>query len=314
MRLRVGLPNARPSKAATSPETVSASRVLATSICSLGALVLGATALVLAAVMGQLGIEVGIHGKPWTIWFSAGGVVVALVGLVFGSQNALSTSRAWLLPGGILSGLVLALALFAPGILNDYWAMNAAVPMPDENKQARVNRFRPQDASTLLAPEEWVEAEKEALRLDDLHLTINSVKIGPLANKGPTPYLQIHFRTAKIGPHRPGVRYESFSTDKHLPVLTDSTGRSYPFVEQRTRKMGVGSIYFEVTPPRVDELNFPRGLDRLLVFEAPSPGFGVLKLQVPASVWGRKGVCKLQFKEESLKDNSWEAPLPDPKK
>ena len=134
-----------------------------------------------------------------------------------------------------------------------------------------------------MADEDWVEAATEGVRQDDLFIQVPSVKAGPLPDKGTTSYLLVNVRLDQFRSGRTNA-FERFARDKHEPKLTDAAGRSYAFFGDRTRKSAT---------------KFDRWLvvDQLLVFELPEPRPELLKLELPASAWGRAGVCRFRIAE-----------------
>src|SRR3954451_18487241 len=64
--------------------------------------------------------------RSLTIALAGLGVIAAALGLPGLSGRR---DRPWLIVGGLLGGAVVLLALFAPSVLNTYWAMD--VPMPE---------------------------------------------------------------------------------------------------------------------------------------------------------------------------------------
>jgi len=104
----------------------------------------------------------------------------------------------------------------------------------------------------------------------------------------------VHLRLANCK-HERTIPVEGFGSDTHRPVLTDETGRSYTFLEQRPRKPAKGDPVFEASGPRAAKLSSLARQDYLLVFSPAPSKFEVLKLELPASAWGRDGVCKLRI-------------------
>ena len=151
--------------------------------------------------------------------------------------------------------------------------------------------------ATPLSANDWANAVTDVIRQDDVRISILSVAVGQLPNKGMTPFVLIRFRLTNEGNERT-IPFEGFSVENHLPTLTDETGRKYAFVEQRPRKPAAGPPIYEVAPAKVVDLKPGAYLDTLLVFDSPGPGFEALKLEIPTSAWGRKGVCKFRIPEQ----------------
>jgi putative heme-binding domain-containing protein len=189
----------------------------------------------------------------------------------------------WLGLGGAMSGLVLCLVLFAPGLLNKYWVIDVAVPEDDPNRLVGVPLDEPMGQSRPLAAGERVDAAKEGIRQDDLFIRLDSVTAGRLPERGVATYLLINFRLTQIRWDRINA-FQGFAGDRHRPLLTDNLGRSYAFLSHRPRK------------PFTTKFDMPLNADHMLAFELPTADFESLKieslnLEVPAAAWGRQGVC-----------------------
>jgi hypothetical protein len=260
---------------------------------------------VLAAILGGLGLLLAplIGDRTLTLTLARLGVGAALLGVLVRWWLRRPQDRLWPILGGGVSAAVLLLTLAAPGLLTSWWEIDRPFPLNDPNPMTRVPRDNQSAPPEPLGSDEWVDGIKEAIRQDDLLITAFATRVGPLWDRGHESYLQVHLRFANVGFVRV-VTFEGFSNDRHRPVLTDDSGHSYRLLEQRTRKRHASGLVFEQTPPRDLELLAPRYLDYLLVFEPPAAGFRPLKLEVPASAWGRRGSCKLTIShlfEPSLK-------------
>ena len=189
-----------------------------------------------------------------------------------------------------MSGLVLCLAIFSPGLLNNRWALDFAVPKPNQDEQVVIPRDQPRDPGKVLTTEDWVDAATEAIRQDDMLLRVESVQVGSFADKGPTAYVLVHLQFANIGSGT--ITFHGFDRDKHLPVLSDTLGSSYAFAEQRQRVPASGEPLF--APPKQGgmTLSATKAQGYQLVFESPPSGFKSLKLELPATAWGRDGEYK----------------------
>jgi hypothetical protein len=145
-----------------------------------------------------------------------------------------------------------------------------------------------------LSEEDWVDAVREAIRQADVFIRVESIQIDHLADKGENKYLLVYLRLANSG-HERTIAVAGFSRETHQPVLTDGSGRHYAFLEERLRKRrGRGPIVFDVVGPQAREMPATGFLDQLLVFAAPQGKAEALNLELPASAWGRTGVCKFR--------------------
>jgi hypothetical protein len=270
---------------------------------SLAAFGFGVVALLLASLLGVRILTIGLSG---------GGIVMAVLGFWTNLQKGPARDRVTLALGGTISGGVLILALFVPGVINSRWARDFSVPAGDPNKLVQVPRDQPRLEGKPLSPDDWVDAVQDAIRQDDVFIRLESVQIDQLADKGENKYLQVHLRLGNSG-HERTIVVTGFSPDKDQPVLTDESGKPYPFLEQRLRKRprgGRGPLVFDLTGPQEKEVAATGYLDVLLVFEAPAATVAALNLEVPAAAWGRTGVCKFRFPEsfkvEVKKGKSWQ--------
>jgi hypothetical protein len=257
---------------------------------------LGTLALLVASLVGWRMVTIGL---------SALGVVAIVAGIP-GILSTRRTNGPWrmdrvsLAVGGSVSGVVLLLALFAPKLLNSRWGRDLAVPPSEPNKLVRVLRNKPQDEGDLLADKDWVDARKEAIRQDEVLVRVESFQVDRRAAGGDNTQILVHLRVANAGHGKP-ITFTGFSEERKRPVLKDDSGHGYPFVEQRRRKPGKGPPVFEaVTGPMLVDVKAGRWQDELLVFEAPAALAGAgnpafWKLEIPASAWGREGVCQFRI-------------------
>jgi hypothetical protein len=269
----------------------------------LAAFTLATVGLLSASVPG-----VRIH----TLVLAATGLVVALLGIPATQGERRTKDRVWLTLGGSLSGWILLMALFTPGLLNNRWALDVAVPRADPDKQVAVPRDQLKDQGRPVTADDGADAATELVRQHDLLVSVEAVKAGRLPDKGKASFLLVQFRLANIGQET--ITFQGFDRANHQPVLTDSAGRTFVFLEQRQRQQAKGAAVFATTNSGAVPLAALNRQDCLLVFEAPSAGFKTLKLEVPAkldlpaSAWGRNGM--VHFRIAGL----FEAGLPNSKK
>jgi hypothetical protein len=250
---------------------------------------------VAAATLAGLGLlQASLVGVRWlTTLLAVLGIAAVVLGIVFTRRNMKTKDRTWLTLGGALSGVVLLVVHYSPGTLNLRWGMDFPVAQNDPNKMERISREHPELEGKPLSAEDWVDASTEAIRQDDVGIRVESVSAGELPEVGPKSYLQVHLRLLNFGQNRL-IKVEGFDTDRNKPLLTDDSGRSYPLLEVWPRKGSKAPPVFEKSAPQTG-LSPGRRLDRLLIFQLPAAGVGALKLEVPASAWGRKGSCKMRL-------------------
>lgn len=245
---------------------------------------------VLALLQGSL------VGLRWlTIVLAALSLIAALFGLPGRSSRR---DRPWLIVGGLLGASLVALGFLAPGILNSYWALDVPVPESDPNQFEVTPRDQPRGKGKLLAADNWVDADKDAIRQDDILIWLDSVVVGRLPEKAGSPHLLVNIKVGQIRRERQIA--VAAMTGERSPVLTDDAGRACVLVDQRPRQL----FHTDFDPCFVDQI---------LVFEAPATVLQLppatveeselqtdLKLEVRASAWGRQGVCR--FRISSITD------------
>jgi len=255
-----------------------------------GAAVLVGLAFFFAAVLAQKFITIGLL---------AVGMMLTVLGVRATRENRTTSDIAWLVTGGGLCGLGLLLTLVAPALLNPFWAIDLSIPKADPDSQVRVPRGDPRGQGRPVSTHDWTDVTTEVIRQNDVVVRVESVKAGPLPGKGDRSYVKIHLRLANVGYER-YIPFDGFAREKHAPVLTDDSGRTYAFREQRWRNHAPGpkgraaaEPVFEAAPERLVYVTPNRNVDRLLVFEG-SPG-KALKLELPAAAWGRRGTFKFRI-------------------
>jgi hypothetical protein len=256
---------------------------LRVNVWGLAGSVLGALAVITASVVGVWAL---------TVLLAVLGLAAVAWGWVATREERHTRDRVWLSLGGVLSGGVLLLALACSGLLNPRWPADVAVAASDPNKLELADRGNP-DVRQPLGDGEWADAATQAIRQDDVLVRLESAQAGPVSGRGSTSYLLIHFRLANIG-RTQDIPFEGFSKHTHAPVLKDGAGRSFAFLEQRPRLVARGDPVFGEPGPQSLSVTATVKAESLLVFELPSPGPWFL--EVPASAWGRDGMCRLRIK------------------
>jgi hypothetical protein len=221
------------------------------------------------------------------------GLGVALSGVAVAKEKQPVKDRVWVILGGGMSALILCLALFLPGVLNNYWAINVAVAQPDVDQRLAVPREDPRGDGTPVETDTGVNAAAEAIRHDELLVSVESARASSLPDKGPTSYALVHLEFANVGGGL--IAFKGFDKSNHQPVLSDTSGHAYAFVEQRQRLRARGAPVFDAPKAGGTELSATSSQGYLLVFELPSGGLNSLKLEIPASAWGRQGVYQFQI-------------------
>ena len=186
---------------------------------------------------------------------------------------------------------VAALALAVLGFLFAYLVCGGfrttsrdyPIPEDDPNRLVLVSVDRPMEPGKPVADGAWADPATEGIRQDDLLICVDAVKAGRLPEKGASTYLLVNMRLTQIRHERKNT-FQGFANDKHRPVLTDPSGRSYAFLGHRSRK------------PFPSKFEISLHVDHWLIFELPPATTDSLKLELPASAWGRQGVCRFHIK------------------
>jgi hypothetical protein len=118
--------------------------------------------------------------------------------------------------------------------------------------------------------------------------------MGEVEGRGAKRFLLLRVRVSSVG-YEGALTFEGFGADKHRPTLRGAAGESYAFREQRPRKVPAGGIVFLAATPQPVVIQPTRFLEYQLVFEPPPTNFSPLILELPASAWGRNGVCKYRI-------------------
>jgi hypothetical protein len=254
----------------------------------------GSAAFVVAALALMQG-AVPVLGLWWlTVGLGVVGVLLVAQGIWTTRAACRTKDRVWFVLGGGLSAAALLVALVAPGLLNNRWAIDVAVPQSDPDAMVLVRRDQPLEEGKRLSAEDWADAVTEGIRQEEIFVRVESVKNGALPGKASGSGLLVHLRLANCK-HERTITIEHFNADQHKPVLTDDAGRSYAFVEARPRKVAKGEAVFAPAKAPTIDLEPLGRQEYLLVFASPPSKFEALKLEVPASAWGRKGTCKLRI-------------------
>jgi hypothetical protein len=280
----VSTSEAAPVQSAPSPEAPA--RAFAINPWGLAGFSLAAAALLL--------VSLG-HWRFLAIVLAIVGVLAVVLGVVANLDQRPSARRGlWLGLGGAVSGIALVLVMFFPQLLNAYWGIDFGVPQANPNQQVLVPRH-PGKEEKPLADGEWADAVAEAVRQDDVLVRLESVQSAEeVGAKPPKKNLLVHLQLVHLG-HERKIKFAGFSSDGSQPVLTDASGDSYSFREERLRKPAKGAAVFEAGYRPKTLYLLPTGhLDVLLMFEAPL-SFEALYLEVPASAWGRSGTCRFRI-------------------
>jgi hypothetical protein len=188
----------------------------------------------------------------------------------------------------VLSGVVVVLATFFPGVLGPVYQA-ARAPVIEDPMAIRVVPLAGSPGSMLPATSQWVDAKRSALRQGILQVQVLSAAVRSIkpATGKKTPSkaaLYVSFRSQQpeaAGEFATRQPTPSPRFDTASPRLTDKSGKVYALQEVQ-----------EVTAAKSDRKMpmFPAAVrEHVFVFEAPPPGQEYLRLQVPAEAWGGVG-------------------------
>jgi len=226
-----------------------------------------------------------------TIPLASVAVFVIVLGCLVGMGEHRLEDMAWLSLGGMVSAGVLGVALLQPRWLNSGWDMNAAVPQADPNQQLLVspdNRV----VKKSLTESDWVDAGSGSIRMGDLHVRIENIKVDvPVQTTGTAASpasrrLLITITLANTG-HVRTFSYAGQWTGKNMPALRDNQGRFY-LLREGTGKAHVGQIVRAVLRPVTH-------MEDVLAFDLPGPDIEYLELEIPAAAWMGQGMCRFRI-------------------
>lgn len=241
---------------------------------------------VLALLLASLTLQ-----RSLTITLAGLGVIAAALGLPGLSSRR---DRPWLIVGGFVGGAVVLLGSFAPWVLNTYWALDLPVHEPDPHPLVVTPRTDVRAKGRPLTPDTWADADTEAIRQDDLLIWVHSVVAGRLPDKPAKPYLIINFKMSQLRTDRDIA--VSALTGKRSPVLTDAAGANWTLVEQRPRRAVITPFDSYVLIDQILIYELPPAVLQLPASKAEGSELPAdLKLEVPASAWGRNGVCRFHI-------------------
>jgi putative heme-binding domain-containing protein len=220
-------------------------------------------------------------GIRWlTIALTILGLIAGLLGILGYRGRNNRPSRISSTAGTLLNASVLLLTLLAPTLLNPFWIAHSA--SVDLNALVVVSRTKSRDPGKPLTADEWVNSVQDGIRQGDLFIQLQSVKSDRLPDRGTGTFLLVNLRIDQLHDGQ-AIRTERFGKGGHEPKLTDDTGREYAFLGDRARRL----------PSKFDRLFM---LDQFLVFELPGK-VQYLNLTLPASAWGRTGLCRFRIPE-----------------
>jgi hypothetical protein len=245
--------------------------------------------------------------------FLAGGLLstglatmaLGLFGLLLG---VLGLFFAWLIPtrrvlpaAGIAVSLpALLLPLVWPGLLG-FLPLGAPARPTNRGGDAAMSLSgvgglrRSTEGETL-----WVDASHDALHHGDVRLRVTSAVVGqasfePVQGKAPPGdrCLVVGLRVSNAGIMRK-LTYKGWAGgDPEPPVLRDDKGKTYA-----PKAFGAGWVVKGQAPSATIPPGKPH--NDVLVFEAPPPGVGYLRLELPAAAVGSEGRLRMEIPRQMI--------------
>jgi hypothetical protein len=196
--------------------------------------------------------------------------------------------------GVVLSGLVLAVALFVPGLLGPRYEVSRIRSDYDPEAVRMIPLKLGPDSASGLAADGWADASRAAVQQGHVRVQITGAGVGPVqvvdSKKRYTkhPLLAVGVRVQHLGHGQP-FRFVHWGTtgERAVPqvVATRDGTRLTPAHLGTDVPAGVTYGY---------DLHPGKGVDDLLVFEAPA-GHGPVRLELPAEAWGGRGAFRFQI-------------------
>ncbi len=176
----------------------------------------------LSATFGLLS-AVLIGSRSLTIGIAGVGIACTASGMLLEFYRHKNRAWGWLTFGALMCLATLGVTVFAGGLLNSYWGMDAAVPVSDPHLMVVVPRDAPRGVSRPLLQDDCADGVKEAIRQDDVVIRLNAVRLGSVLGKPETNFLLVEIRLSSGGNERI-LPFEGFDKNYHRPVLKDGAG------------------------------------------------------------------------------------------
>jgi hypothetical protein len=227
-------------------------------------------------------------------------VLAGLVGVLVNLEKPLRT-RVLPASGAVVGLAVLVIACFWSEWLLGINARRGNEPAPaDPNKQMVVGFGHKHSERRASEEEEWVDARQNYFQHGSVRVRVTSVETRRLdlknnkAGSSGAKNLVIGLRLTNVkGKAR--IRYESWGSGRHAPLLTDDKGKSYSLVAAEPDARLPGQVLKALLVPG-------KPVNDLLVFEAPADKVLSLRLELPADAFGGKGALRLKIYWTMTKD------------
>lgn len=234
-------------------------------------------------------------------WLTVAVLPLAMLGALLGLAGAVvgltRPKPRYLLAtvGGVLSFAILVAAIVFPALLGPTYRLGRERSTP-EPVTPRAVALPGTAATAEAANAEWVDAGRFALQLGKVRVQVVSATLRPL-EIAPAPKKKLtkaSYLVVRVRVHRPGGGAEfaapgwgeaGTANERPAPTLTDSTGKVCA-----APSPNVGGEATELTQKSAI---FPLGItDEVYLFDAPTPGFDGLRLEIPAATWSGAGALR----------------------
>jgi hypothetical protein len=201
----------------------------------------------------------------------------------------------WPVVALVVSLPVLGLTLFFPTVLGGRPTEVRSRPDPFAGKMVRVPlNASPGTTPVVVEESEWVDANRDLIRLGEITVRVSSAAIQRLDPQKPGKSkskeemnLAIRLRIQNIGTTQK-ISFTSWAAPDSPATLRDSQERLYkPWPTGLARQGKPDWPSFELTPFK--------DTDDVLEFEAPLPGAESLRLELPASSFGGNGLLRFRI-------------------
>jgi hypothetical protein len=251
----------------------------------------------IALIIGGVGVLASQfpYGRFITVGLAAVGLVVGLVSLVMADRKKLVPALA-----SAFNLFVILVVVALPGWLGlgPWHGYN----VPD---QSRVVLAIAADGTS--KPAEWVDAGLTAWQLNDVRVSVSSIKVTPLEVIGPNKqkrptkekYLQIALRVANEGV----ARKFDFTGWSALAAAPGESAAPAPRLTDPAGKV----LAMKPSPPGVEppvwvaKALFPgRSAEEVLLFEPPAASASYLRLELPGAAFGGTEPVRIQIPQAMI--------------
>jgi hypothetical protein len=147
------------------------------------------------------------------------------------------------------------------------------------------------------SPADWVDVSKSAWQRDDVRVSVTSVSAGQIELVGPKEkrrwtkekFLQVRLKVENVGVSR-AIDFRGWSAGPQGPKLMPPAGEP----------VGIKTwddAWAPATKPAAATLFPGRGAEQTLIFPSPTPGSGLLRLELPAAAFGGTESVRLQLSQ-----------------